>query len=54
MMYTKEGGGQRVYPGLVDGIREDKDVAAGRYCICRAMQLTWWVWEEGLLCFFWR
>ena len=27
---------------------------AGRYFIRRAMQYTWWGWEEGSRCFFWR
>ena len=33
---------------MVDGIKEDKDVVAGRDCIRRDMQCTWWGWEEGL------
>ena len=43
-----------IYPGSVDGSKEDEDVVAGRDCICRLTQCTWWEWEEGYCCFLLR
>ena len=53
-IYTSEGEMIIVYYRMVDGIKEDEDMVAGRDCIHRAMQCKWWVWKEGLRCLFWR
>ena len=51
-IYKSEGEGGILYSWTVEGIEEYEDVLAGRDCIHRAMQCTWWGREEGSHCFF--
>ena len=49
-------GGQitKNYPENIDGVKEDEYIKENRYFIHRAIQCTWWVWEEGYRYLFWR
>ena len=54
MAYTWEGLSMLKHLKNMGGANEDDDLVVDRYCTQRSMHCTWWVWDEGYWCFFWR
>ena len=50
-IYIQEVRVQKIYLENIGGVKEDKGIYAARDFIRRAMQCTWWGWEEGSCCF---